>query len=192
MRWIVVEGIDGSGKNTMAHWIVEHYQSRGEKVLIRPHPSERWTGRVTRRFLEGRGRMRRTGASVFYILDVLGSLRRLKRDRRHYGTIVFVRYLLGTAYLPEQLVGPSHALFSHLLPVPRRLLLVDIDSAVASDRIKARMEPREMFENPESLGKARRRMRMLAGEDWAVIDNGQGRDAARSALEALLERWDRV
>lgn len=190
MRWIVVDGIDGSGKNTMAHWIKEHYEGKGEKVLISPHPSERWTGRVTRRFLEGRGRMRRTGASVFYILDVLGSLRRLKRDRRQYGTVVFVRYLLGTAYLPEQLVRPGYALFSHLLPVPRRLLLVDIDSALACDRIRARMEPREMFENLESLGKARRRMRMLAGEGWSVIDNGQGRDAARSQLKAVLESWD--
>jgi dTMP kinase len=190
MRWIVVDGIDGSGKTTMAQWIAAHYQDKGEKVLLRVHPSPRWTGRLSRRFLEGRGRIMRTAASLFFILDVLGSLRRLKRDRHRYDTIVFVRYLMGTAYLPEVLVRPGYALFSHLLPVPGRLLLADIDPEIAYGRIRERMEAKEMFEDLANLRKARRRMLMLARDGWSIIDNSENMDRVRSNLERQLQVWN--
>ena len=73
-RWIVVEGLDGSGKTTVANWIKEHYEERGEKVLVQMHPSERLTGIIARRSLQNKGLHMYVLSTLFYILDVLISV----------------------------------------------------------------------------------------------------------------------
>jgi dTMP kinase len=191
MRWIVVDGIDGSGKSTFASWIAEHYSSKGEKVLIRIHPSGTWAGRRSRRALEGEGKVMSLLATAFFILDVLGSLGRLRRDRREYDTVVFVRYLMATAYLPERLAPWGYDFFAKLLPVPGRLLLVDVDAETANRRIHERQHTREMFDDVESLTKVRGKVLGLAARGgWRVIDNTLPEGEARSSLLSTLQEWD--
>ena len=101
-RWIVVEGLDGSGKTTVASWIKEHYEARGERVLVQMHPSERMTGTLARRSLQNKGLHMYALSTLFYILDVLISVSRLKKWGREYDDIVFVRYVMGAAYLPRR------------------------------------------------------------------------------------------
>ena len=98
MELIVVDGIDGSGKSTVAQWIAEHYRSRGESVLVRSHPSDSLLGRLSRRSLTSEGKLMRAVATIFFILDVLDSLRRL-RSWKGYDKVIFVRYVMATAYL---------------------------------------------------------------------------------------------
>ncbi len=191
MRWIVVDGIDGSGKSTFASWIAQYYSSRGEKVAIRIHPSESWAGRRSRRALEGQGKLMSLLATAFFILDVLVSLRRLRRDRHEYDTVVFVRYLMATAYLPQKLAPMGYDFFAKLLPVPARLLLVDVDAETASRRINERQHTREMFDDVESLTKVRRKVLTLAARGgWRVIDNTLPEGEARSSLLSTLQDWD--
>ena len=189
MRWIVVDGIDGSGKSTCGRWISEHYQRMGGKVLLRMHPSARWTGRMTRAALEGRGKMMHLLATLFFILDVLNSLRTLKRDAKRYDTIIYVRYIMGAAYLPSRLTKPGYEVISKVLPMPRRLLLVDIEPRVALRRISERMERTEMFEDAENLSKTRDKMLRLAS-GWAVLNNSLEAGRSKQDLMDILERWD--
>ncbi|MBM4237552.1 MAG: thymidylate kinase, partial [Euryarchaeota archaeon] len=101
MRWIVVDGIDGSGKTTHAFWIKEHYEGRGASVAVFIHPSGRLLGRISRRSLQGSGKAMQTMAAVFFLLDVLNSLRLMRRQGSD--VVIFVRYLMATAYLPGRL-----------------------------------------------------------------------------------------
>ena len=39
MRFIVIDGLDGSGKDTHANLIRERYISKGDTVILRTHPS---------------------------------------------------------------------------------------------------------------------------------------------------------
>lgn len=191
LRWIVVDGIDGSGKSTFAAWIKEHYQQRGEDVLVRIHPSPSWLGRRARRSLEGEGGLLRLVATLFFIMDVLDSVRRLRRDAKDHHTIVFVRYLMATAYLPEPLAPLGYDFFAKLLPVPKRLLLADVEPMVAHRRIQERRHAKEMFEDIPSLEKARRKIRMLARRgDWKIIDNNGPTLSAKETLLELLDEWD--
>jgi len=189
MKWIVVDGIDGSGKSTCARWISEHYAKGGSKVLLRMHPSSGWTGRMTRSALEGRGKLMHLLATLFFILDVLNSLRSLKQDSKRYDVVIFVRYIMGAAYLPDWLAGQGYAVISKVLPMPDRLLLVDIDPQVALRRISERMERTEMFEDAENLSKTRDKMLRLA-QGWAILDNNPSADITKAALATILERWD--
>lgn len=190
VRWIIVDGIDGSGKNTIAGWIASHYEGVGERVLVRVHPSAGLAGRIARRGLVGEGTAMRVIATLFFILDVLISVARLRRDSRSYGTVVFVRYLMATAYLPERYAKMGYDFFAKLLPVPRRLLLVDVDAESALERIRRRGGSEEMFEDLSSLEKARRKVIALAGPSWTRLDNTQDEDVVRARLLEILRDWD--
>lgn len=190
LRWIVVDGIDGSGKNTIGKMMRDHYAGMGEKVYLVAHPSERYFGRASRRALQGRGRVMSILAAFFFILDVLFSLRALKRLRGEYQTVIFVRYLMGTAYLPQKLAPVGYVFFRKLLPVPEKLLLVDIDPEVAISRIAERKEHREMFEDLESLVSVRRKILLLAGDEWELVDNSCPEEMSRERVMEILNRWD--
>ena len=104
---MVIEGLDGSGKTTQALRLRGWLAGRGRRVHARFHPSgDNWAGRRARRFLLAEGRSAHFAASMFYILDVLRSV--LLTPWRAHDYVVYVRYLMGTAYLPP----PLH-LFAH-------------------------------------------------------------------------------
>lgn len=191
MRWIVLDGIDGSGKSTFASWTKEHYEAQGERVLLRIHPSPSWAGRKARRALEGRGRVMRLLATLFFIMDVLGSVRRLRREASEYGTIVYVRYLMAAAYLPRRLAPLGYDFFARLLPVPRRLLLVDVEPEMAMARILHRQHAQEMFEDVSSLRRVRGKVLALAQRGgWRVVENSGPEDQGRALLLSALAEWD--
>ncbi len=189
MRFIVVDGIDGSGKSTVAGWVSRYYTCRGEKVRVQHHPSGRPMGRLSARFLRGDGRLMYLLSSAFYMLDVLGSVVRLPLWRRRYDTVVFVRYLLATAYLPDRLARFTYEIFVRVLPVPERLLLVDVEPESALRRIETRRHEEEMFENLPALVMVRERVLSLAGE-WEVLDNNGCESGSMQRLEDILAAWD--
>ncbi|MFO8133394.1 MAG: hypothetical protein R6U10_05640, partial [Thermoplasmatota archaeon] len=58
MRFIVVDGMDGAGKDTHARLIRRHYEAKGESVLVRSHPTgDNVYGRRAKRALLGRGKL---------------------------------------------------------------------------------------------------------------------------------------
>ncbi|MCX6650833.1 MAG: thymidylate kinase [Methanomassiliicoccales archaeon] len=184
-----MDGIDGSGKSTVAGWIADHYRSKGEKVLVRTHPSDTWIGRMSRRSLTAEGKLMQTVATVFFVFDVLDSVRRLRR----YGDqdkVIFVRYVMATAYLPKGLHRPGYDFFVRILPMPPRLLLVDAKPECALQRIEEREHEREMFENLASLTKVRGKVLELAKGGWSVLDNSYSVEEARSQLDRILRAWE--
>lgn len=189
MELIVVDGIDGSGKSTVAQWIAEHYRSRGESVLVRSHPSDSLLGRLSRRSLTSEGKLMRAVATIFFILDVLDSLRRL-RSWKGYDKVIFVRYVMATAYLPGGLHHQGYKFFCKVLPIPQRLLLVDATPECALRRIEEREHEREMFENMESLRKVRGKVLELAENGWRVLDNCGPTGETRKRLDEVLVYWD--
>lgn len=185
-----MDGIDGSGKSTIANMMKDRYEEEGDDVYLVAHPSERLLGKISRRALRGRGRVLKLVATIFYILDVLNSVRLLKAIRKRYQTVIFVRYLMGAAYLPEELAPKGYRFFKNLLPLPSRLLLVDIDPEVALRRIAERDDHLEMFEDLDNLVKIRRKVLLLAGNDWDVIDNSGSEEESRKEVMKVLNHWD--
>ena len=128
-------------------------------------------------------------SSAFYMFDVLGSVVRLPLWRRRYDTVVFVRYLLATAYLPDRLAHLAYDIFASVLPVPECLLLVDVEPENALRRIESRQHEEEMFENLPALVIVRERVLSLA-TTWEVLDNNGCESGSRRRLDEILERWD--
>jgi dTMP kinase len=183
-RFIVVDGLDGCGKDTHARRIASLIESRGEKVTIISHPSNRRFGRISKKSLEGSGKTARFIATVFYIADVLVSVRMLRRQE---GTVIFVRYLIGAAYLPKSLAPSGYKVFRNLLPFPDLAFYIDIDPATALRRIEERDHKREMFETEEKLKAVREIARSLLSDEWTVIDNSSDGEAPFKEVERILE-----
>jgi dTMP kinase len=184
MRFIAVDGLDGCGKDTHARNIQMFLEQRGEQVTMISHPSRRLLGRLSKRSLQGAGLPARLFATAFYTADVLMSVRALKRRRS--GTVIFVRYLLGAAYLPERLASTGYLFFRKLLPFPDIAFFIDIEPAVALRRIAARGHHPEMFETAEKLGQIRKVAKELTAEEWVTIDNSEDGKAPFDELERIL------
>ena len=184
----MVDGLDGCGKDTHAERIREELLSTGREVRMMKHPSQRLTGRLSKRALLKSGPVAAAFATAFYTMDVLVSVRLFKRCGEE-GDFVFVRYLLGTAYLPSRLAPHAYSFFRKLLPFPDLALFVDIEPSVALKRIEKRDHTREMFETREKLVKARSIARALTDTEWVTIDNTEdGEGPFIEAKRVLGER----
>lgn len=182
---MVVDGLDGCGKDTHAKRIASLLESKGEKVTIMSHPSKRRFGRISKRSLEDSGKLARFWATVFYILDVLISVRQLRRQE---GTVIFVRYLMGAAYLPRSLAPSGYKVFRNLLPFPEVALFIDIEPSIAIRRIEARDHVREMFETEEKLAAVREVAKSLLSGEWDIIDNSRDGEEPFREAETVLRR----
>ncbi len=186
-RLIVVDGLDGCGKDTHAERVQRELASRQEEVILMKHPSQRLAGRMSKRALLKSGPVAVVFATVFYTADVLASVRTF--NRRREGTFIFVRYLLGTAYLPRRLAHPAYSFFKGLLPFPDLAIFIDIDPSVALRRIELRDQKREIFETQEKLSRARDVARTLIDDDWVTIDNSKdGEEPFAEARRILMEK----
>ena len=188
MTWYVVDGMDGCGKSTIAGILKEELESKGRKVLLVEHPNrDTVIGRMERRFLEGDSKLHEIMSTLFYIMDVVHSLISI-RGRRcvAYDDIVFVRYSMAVAYLPDRLVGLAYDLICRVLPTPDVRILVDIDPDVAMSRILDRGENLEVFETDEKLRVVRERMLGLS-DGWVLVDNSRGTESMKEQVHRIME-----
>ena len=189
-RFVVVDGLDGSGKDTQALLIAKKYINQGQKVCIRSHPStDNHFGRTTRRNLESSGKKARIAATIFFILDVIRSL--CLSYGGDYGTLIFVRYLMGTAYLPDSLSAAVYRMFSRILPDTDYKFCIDVSATIAYSRVRNRGEKREMFESFEKLQKKRFSILSLAKmNNWFIIDGNSSIKKTWQKVEKKLDQLD--
>jgi len=75
MVFVVIDGLDGSGKSTQARLICRRIAEKGKTYVLRAHPSsDNFFGRLGRGYLLLDGKRARFAASLFYLLDVARSL----------------------------------------------------------------------------------------------------------------------
>jgi len=166
MRFIIVDGLDGSGKTTQARLIEKKYHSRGESVILREHPSsDNPYGRKAKKALLGRGKINKIKASVYYAMDVIRSV------KKYNGTadnIIMVRYLMGVAYLPLPLARILYQFFCLILPTSEYMFFLDLEPEESIQRMSQR-DSEEMFENMDDLIKVRKKALKLA-QGWHIIN----------------------
>ena len=189
MRLIIIDGLDGVGKDTHAQLIKKRYERKGETVLVRSHPeSDNFYGRTAKKALLGVGIINRLIASMFYALDVLHSLRQYYQKPR-CDTLIMVRYLMGTAYLPRRLAKFGYGFFAKFVPTSEYMFFLDATPEQLVERIKRRSET-EMFETPQALIKVRTKALDLA-QGWHIINTGQSVEATFADIEKTLDDLDK-
>ncbi len=188
MRLIIVDGLDGVGKDTHAKLIKDRYEKLGDRVVVRSHPSnDNYFGRKAKKSLLGKGKINKFKASVFYMFDVLVSIRKYYR-RKDIDTLIMVRYLVGTAYLPKRLAKIGYKFFYGFVPTSKYMFFLDADPKIVLKRFEERTE-KEMFETIESLVKVRDKALDLV-KDWNIIDSSRSIDETYLSIENILAKLD--
>jgi dTMP kinase len=188
MRFIVIDGLDGSGKSTQAKLIQKRYISLNESVILREHPSnDNSYGLKAKKSLLGRGKLNKIKASLYYALDVIRSVRKYNGKAEN---IIMVRYLMGVAYLPLPLAKILYKFFTLFLPTSQYMFFLDLEPEESLKRM-AQREDEEMFENIDDLIKVRKKALTLA-HGWYIISTSGTIEEVFKDIEEILNSLDEI
>jgi len=183
--FIVIDGLDASGKDTQAVRLFKHLDAKGNSICLRFHPSrDNFFGTKAKLFLYSKGKSAHFASALFYMLDVIRSI--LLFTRRNYNYVIFVRYLMGTAYLPSPLHKVAYHFFALVVPKSDAMFFLDISPEEAYRRIRARSD-RERFEELPELRKVRCKALSLAliGK-WIILDAGKPVDVVEKDIRECI------
>ena len=102
--------------------------------------------------------------------------------------MIFIRYLMGTAYLPSPLNRIAYKFFEVILPKPSHKIYLNISPAEAHRRISTNRREKEMFESLSQLRKiGRRALEMAALYDWIIVEAGEPEEAVEKAILSWID-----
>ena len=186
MKLVIIDGLDGCGKSTQAHLMLQSLKQMNRAVILRVHPeADNWFGIQARAFLYSKGKSAHFASALFYMADVIRSI--LLYSWRKTDFVIFVRYLMGTAYLPSPLDTVAYNFFSAIVPKSNKMFFLDVTPEEAASRIAQNRKQTEMFESLVSLRKVRAKALSLTRFDaWAIVDSNRPVAEVASALNKSL------
>lgn len=170
-KLVVIEGLDGAGKRTLAKALTDGLAARGAKVVTGAFPryDEDVHAQLVRDALHGRlGDLTDSvhGMSVLYALDRRDASAKIRADLDQYDVVLLDRYIAsnaayGAARLREHADGEFVAWVKALevdrfgCPVPDLHLLLRVPVDVAADRAAHReateQRERDLYESDDDL-----------------------------------------
>jgi dTMP kinase len=152
-----------------------------KSAFLRIHPEiDNWFGRMARSYLYSKGKGAHFASALFYMLDVIRSILLFSWRRADY--VIFVRYLMGTAYLPSPVDMFAYNFFSAMVPKSNFMFFLDVSPVEAATRIAKGRRQTEMFENLDALNRVRIKALSLTRFDkWTIINSN------KSVVEIALE-----
>jgi len=186
MVFVVIDGLDASGKSTQALRLCNFLKNHSKTVYLRFHPSEdNFLGVRAKQFLYLKGKGAHFAAAFFYMLDVIRSI--LFYSWRKYDYVVFVRYLMGTAYLPSPLHRITYYLFASIVPTSNLMFFLDVNPGEAHRRISIERKRLEMFESLIELERTRQKAIYLALiGNWKILDANKPIQDVEKEIEKSL------
>lgn len=167
-KFIVFDGLDGCGKDTQVNLIAQMYEQQGRKVDIRSHPcSDNKFGRKSKQALLKTGKINHLKATLYYGLDALRSVH-MYYYNKDTDVLIFSRYTMAVAYLPDVVNVIVYKIVSHVLPKSDCMFFLDVSPEESLRRIQSRNEEEEMFENIDDLRKVRSKTK-IATYEWNII-----------------------
>ncbi|HEV7909298.1 MAG TPA: dTMP kinase [Pseudonocardiaceae bacterium] len=210
-KLVVIEGVDGAGKRTLAAALTKALAARGASVTTGAFPryGEDVHADLVREALHGRlGDLTDSvhAMSVLYALDRRGAAEQIRADLAAYDVVLLDRYVAsnaayGAARLHQDARGDFVAWVRDLeigrfeVPVPDLQLLLRVPTEVAADRAARREQAdadrtRDTYESDADLQKRCAQVYdELAADDWLspwrVVDGSSDVDTG-SLLDGLF------
>lgn len=197
--FIVLEGIDGSGKSTQAKLLAQQLEEKGHKVYLTFEPTNNYIGSIIRNILKGKQLAdHRTIAALFaadrldHILNEgYGILQKLKEgftviSDRYY----FSSYAYHGVHIDMDWVIELNKKAAELLR-PNITIFIDVSPEVSMERIKMNREHIELFETLENLKQTKEKyitaFNKLSNHENVVTINGD--EKLENIAEAI---WQKV
>ncbi len=185
--FVVVEGIDGAGKDTQIDLLRKETQFSYFK-----HPTK--TFPTMRDYLDGKLHLEPKALFLLFLSDIANEQEKIANTRQ---LTVVDRYVFST--IAYEIEGISYYEAKSIVESvgyhpPDRVVLFDISAEEASGRKKSQKKPDRYEGNPGYLERVRERFLQLAEDkfltpDWHIIDASRGIDEVqKDFLKALKPR----
>ncbi|MEL7162106.1 MAG: dTMP kinase [Bacteroidota bacterium] len=194
--FIVIEGLDGSGKTTQIELLRDRLQGQGEACHLTAEPTELPTGKFIRSILRHEITADSRTVAALYAADRIEHLHHpeagiLAKLAGGYHVIASRYYFSSLAYQSE-FADPGWVASLNLL-AKRTLtadltVFLDLEPEVSMERIAARGEATELFETKEKLTHVRESFQ-LAFEHFGDGENIRVVDASRDPVTIADEIW---
>ena len=191
-KFLVLEGIDGSGTTTQLDRAVAYVSSLGQRAVATREPSAGPIGRLLREALLGRHGMPDGGGmdgrcmALLFAADRIDHLQREVEPSLASGTTVISdRYLLSSlAYQAEEAERDWVLGLARGILHPDLTLLLDVPIEVAAKRREAAGRPVERYDADSYLAKVSANYRALASHDASVVilDGAASKDEVTAAM----------
>lgn len=188
-KFIVIDGLDGSGKDTQVNLLAEAYRKKGREVTVRSHPcNDNKFGRKSKEALLKEGKINHIKATIYFGLDAVRSVH-IYCYRRDVDVLIFSRYILAVMYLPNVVNTIVYKIVAFVLPTSDCMFFLDITPEESLRRIGTRDEQTEMFENIDSLRQNRERSRKFT-YNWNVVSGDDSPEAISEKIIAKCQETD--
>ena len=192
--FIVIEGLDGSGKSTQIEMLRDHLQAGGESCYLTAEPTDLPTGKFIRRILAGEVSVDpRTLAGLFaadrteHLFHAQQGL--IAKLAAGHHVIASRYYFSSLAYQTDEVdpawVASLNLLAKRTLPADLTVFL-DLPPETSMERISRRAAPTELFENEDKLRSVRDNFR-LAFERYGEGERIETVDASRNPVDVADE-----
>jgi len=190
--FIVIEGIDGTGKSTQAQQLAAWLREQGREVIVDYEPTLGVHGKKLRdSFVNGRLAPeeelelfladRREHAEQV-IAPALAASKTVILDRYYFSNMA---YQGAIGFDPAEIRRQNEA----FAPVPDLLFILDLDVDTALSRIGGRGDTANEFEKRENLERCREIFLSLAGEPFArVIDTRGTMEEVQAEIRAAVAK----
>ena len=183
-KFIVIDGLDGSGKDTQVRLLAEMYEKQGRSVTVRSHPCcDNRYGRKSKQALLKTGKVNHIKATIYFGLDAIRSVVKYTHDD-DVDVLIFSRYILAVMYLPDVINTIVYKIVVFALPTSDCMFFLDVSPEESLRRMDSRGDETEMFENIDSLRENRLRSQKFT-YNWNVIP---GDDSAEVISEKIISK----
>ncbi len=195
--FVVIEGIDGSGKGTQARLLEEKLIDLGKDVLLTREPTKGPTGRIIREHLKDPF-LDDEALALLFAADRIEHLEKEVRPAIGSGKFVISdRYVYSSiAYQGQKVDMEWVGDINKYADRPDLAILLDLDPKISERRVNDRGEDLEYFEEDRSFQEDVRRsfQKISRGlnqpdhlkTEWLVVDASLGVSEVRDRI------WDRI
>jgi dTMP kinase len=170
--FIVIEGIDGTGKSTQARRLAEWFTAQGREVLLSREPTDGPWGKQLRESAAS-GRLSPDDELEYFLKDRRQHVEELIKPAIAAGKVVILDryYFSSMAYQGSRGfdVAEIRRRNEEFAPVPNLLLILDLDVDAAHQRIGVRGDTANEFEKRENLIRCREIFLSLANEPFSRV-----------------------
>ena len=170
--FIVIEGIDGTGKSTQARRLAAWFETQGREVVVSREPTDGPWGRKLRESAAS-GRLAPADELDYFLKDRQQHVTELIAPALAAGKVVILDryYFSSMAYQGCRGFDPAEIrrLNEAIAPLPDLLLILDLEVDVALGRIGTRGDAANEFEHRDSLQRCREIFLSLRDEPFARV-----------------------
>ncbi len=203
-KFIVVEGLDGTGKTTQIKILAEYIRSKGKEAEITAEPTSQPTGKLIRRILSGEVPSSPWSLAALFLSDRIvhnrDSENGIEKMLSMGKTVISDRYYYSTFAYQGHETDLDWAMDMHFscpeIRIPDLVLFLTMSPEKCVERIRANRpdEAIEIYENTESLTKISRQFdtvfeKLKDRENIVYIDADGSIDEVSQRLFAAYDKY---